>query len=129
MVFLRPGNFPVRGKLLNHGYGIINIVEHATAPADELHGPEELAKGGALLEEKIRNFKPLYAAIMGMGRLRGLAFRRPKARLDFSPKKSRIFRPLVPQRLTNYQLKIVKLEELKAAVWECGTFSAKKGGE
>ncbi|SPF40932.1 G/U mismatch-specific DNA glycosylase [Syntrophobacter sp. SbD1] len=63
--------------LLNHGYGIVNIVEHATARADELTA-EELVLGGAILEEKVRTFKPRFCAIMGLGAYR-LSFRRPKA--------------------------------------------------
>jgi TDG/mug DNA glycosylase family protein len=64
-------------ELLNYGYGIVNIVGHATARADELTN-EELVRGGAALEEKLRAFKPGFSAIMGLGAYR-LAFRRPKA--------------------------------------------------
>ncbi len=42
-------------KLLNYGYGIVNIVEHATARADELTA-EELAGGGVALEAEGQNF-------------------------------------------------------------------------
>jgi TDG/mug DNA glycosylase family protein len=64
-------------ELLKYGYGIVNIVGHATARADELT-KEELARGGAALEEKIRVFKPGYSAVMGLGAYR-TAFGRPKA--------------------------------------------------
>jgi len=40
-------------ELLNYGFGIVNIVEHATARADELTA-EELAGGGAILDDKVR---------------------------------------------------------------------------
>ena len=72
-------------ELLNYGYGIINIVEHATARADELTA-EELARGGAVLEDKVRTFKPLFSAILGFGAYR-LAFRRPKTLPGPQPEK------------------------------------------
>ncbi len=56
-------------ELLNYGFGIINIVDHATARADELTA-EELAGGGAVLEDKIQTFKPLFSAILGLGAYR-----------------------------------------------------------
>ena len=63
----------------------MNIVEHATARADELTA-EELTRGGAILEEKVRTFKPLFAAILGLGAYR-MAFRRPKAMPGLQPEK------------------------------------------
>jgi TDG/mug DNA glycosylase family protein len=64
-------------ELLDYGYGIVNIVGHATARADELT-KEELARGGAALEEKIRVFKPAFCAILGLGAYRQ-AFGHPEA--------------------------------------------------
>lgn len=64
-------------ELLSLGYGIVNIVDHATARADELTS-EELFQGGLKLEEKIRAYRPCFAAVLGFGAYR-TAFRRPKA--------------------------------------------------
>lgn len=64
-------------ELLKFGYGIVNIVNYATARADELKA-EELLRGGAALEEKIRTFQPRFSAILGLGAYRS-AFSRPKA--------------------------------------------------
>ena len=72
-------------ELLNHGYGIVNIVGHATARADELTA-EELVLGGVALEEKLKAFKPRFSAIMGLGAYR-MAFRRPKALPGPQPEK------------------------------------------
>jgi TDG/mug DNA glycosylase family protein len=118
-----PGQFSPfeEEKLLIYGYGIINIVEHATARADELTA-EELAGGGALLEDKVRSFKPLFSAIMGLGAYR-LAFRRPKALPGLQPEKlggisSAWVLPNPSGLNANYQLKdlVRMLKELKAAV-------------
>jgi TDG/mug DNA glycosylase family protein len=72
-------------ELLNYGYGIVNIVEHATARADELTR-EELVHGGAVLVEKLRVFKPCFTAILGLGAYR-LAFGHPKALPGLQPEK------------------------------------------
>ncbi len=113
-------------ELLNYGFGIINIVDHATARADELT-TEELAGGGAVLEDKVRTFKPLFSAILGFGAYR-LAFRRPKALPGLQPEKlggiSYAWVLPNPSGLNaNYQMKdlVRMLKELKAAVdKECG---------
>lgn len=113
-------------ELLNYGYGIINIVEHATARADELTA-EELAVGGAALEDKVRTFKPLFSAILGLGAYR-LAFMRPKALPGLQPEKlggisSAWVLPNPSGLNANYQLKdlVRMLKELKASVdKECG---------
>ncbi len=113
-------------ELLNYGFGIINIVEHATARADELTA-EELTGGGALLEDKVRTFKPLFSAIMGLGAYR-LAFRRPKALHGLQPEKlggisSAWVLPNPSGLNANYQMNdlVRMLKELKAAVdKECG---------
>ena len=113
-------------ELLNYGFGIINIVDHATARADELTA-EELAGGGAVLQDKVRTFKPLFAAILGLGAYR-LAFRRPKALPGFQPEKlggisSAWVLPNPSGLNANYQMKhlVCMLKELKAAVdKECG---------
>lgn len=113
-------------ELLNYGFGIINIVDHATARADELTA-EELAGGGAVLEDKVRTFKPLFSAILGLGAYR-LSFRRPKALPGLQPEKlggisSAWVLPNPSGLNANYQMKdlVRMLKELKAAVdKECG---------
>jgi len=108
-------------ELLNLGYGIINIVEHATARADELTAAE-LERGGAILEEKVRTFKPLFSAVLGLGAYR-MAFRRPKAAPGPQPEKlgglsSTWVLPNPSGLNANYQIKdLVRImKELKAAV-------------
>lgn len=66
-------------ELLELGYGITNIVPHATAAADELTD-EELRAGAAALEKKVRKYKPRFLAVVGIGAYR-TAFARPKAKL------------------------------------------------
>ncbi len=113
-------------ELLNYGFGIVNIVEHATARADELTA-EELARGGAVLEDKVRTFKPLFSAILGLGAYR-LAFSRPKALPGLQPEKlggisSAWVLPNPSGLNANYQMKdlVRMLKELKAAMdKECG---------
>ncbi len=66
-------------ELLNNGYGITNLVNKATASADELTR-EELLQGRQILEEKVLAFQPIYLAVLGIGAYR-TAFQRPKASL------------------------------------------------
>ncbi|XXU92164.1 G/U mismatch-specific DNA glycosylase [Sorangium sp. So ce1153] len=63
--------------LLKLGYGITNVVERATASADEL-SLEELAAGGARLAAKVRRYRPRFLAVLGIGAYRS-AFGRPQA--------------------------------------------------
>ncbi|HEX2866331.1 MAG TPA: G/U mismatch-specific DNA glycosylase [Ignavibacteriales bacterium] len=100
--FARPGNrfWPVlhlsgftgrllspfeENELLQYGYGITNVVERATAAADEL-SREEYIEGGKRLGEKILKYKPEYIAILGVGAYR-TAFRRPDAALGLQMEK------------------------------------------
>ena len=94
---------------------------YATARADELTA-EELARGGAKLEEKVRTFKPLFSAILGLGAYR-MAFRRPKAMPGLQPEKlgglSAAWVLPNPSGLNaTYQIKdlVRMMKELKAAV-------------
>jgi TDG/mug DNA glycosylase family protein len=64
-------------ELLPLGYGITNVVERATAAADEL-SDEEMVAGGVALREKVREYAPRFLAILGIGAYR-VAFDRPKA--------------------------------------------------
>ena len=66
-------------SLLDLGYGITNLVERATATADEL-APAELVAGARTLERKVRRYSPRYLAIVGIGAYR-TAFARPRAKL------------------------------------------------
>ena len=66
-------------ELLRLGYGITNLVPRATASADEL-SPEELAKGGPIFSAKIRQYRPRFVAVLGIGAYR-TALGRPRAAL------------------------------------------------
>jgi double-stranded uracil-DNA glycosylase len=70
-------------EILKYGIGITNIVERATAAADELL-PQELAEGRWRLEAKVRHYSPKYLAVLGIGAYR-VAFARPKAGLGRQP--------------------------------------------
>ena len=65
-------------ELLKSGYGITNVAARATATADELM-TAELIEGGKILEKKVRRYRPLYLAVLGVTVYR-TAFGRPKAR-------------------------------------------------
>ena len=65
--------------LLHSGYGITNVVERATAAADEL-SPQELVEGGQRLVAKVQHYRPQFVAVLGIGAYR-TAFRHPKAGL------------------------------------------------
>lgn len=66
-------------ELLTLGLGITNIVERATARADEL-SRDELLAGAKRLEHKLRATKPRAVAVLGVTAYR-LAFARPRAQL------------------------------------------------
>lgn len=66
-------------ELLRRGYGITNIVDRATARADEL-SVQELIDGGRRLQTKVRRYRPRVVAVVGISAYR-VAFDRPKARL------------------------------------------------
>ena len=65
-------------RLLDFNLGITNVVDRATAAADEL-ALEELRRGARRLNRKILRYKPRCAAFLGLGLYRD-AFGRPKAR-------------------------------------------------
>lgn len=67
------------GELLHSGYGITNVVERATATADELSS-QELVAGGQQLVAKVQRYQPQFVAVLGIGAYR-TAFGHPKAGL------------------------------------------------
>jgi TDG/mug DNA glycosylase family protein len=67
-----------RAYLTERGIGITNLVNRATARADEL-APEELRAGRIRLEEFVALHHPVVVAIAGLTAYRG-AFAQPKAR-------------------------------------------------
>ena len=73
------------GKLLELGYGLTNLVNRATASADELSNPEFIHGAKALLR-KIRRYRPQAVAFVGLGAYR-TAFGRPKATLGLQPER------------------------------------------
>ena len=70
-------------KLLELGYGLTNLVNRATAAADEL-STAELALGATKLAAKVRRYRPRAVAFVGLGAYR-TAFSRPKATLGLQP--------------------------------------------
>ena len=64
-------------ELLPLGYGITNLVQRASATADEL-SKEELAAGGQRLAAKVQQYTPEVLAVLGVGAYRS-AFGRPRA--------------------------------------------------
>jgi len=65
-------------ELLQHGCGITNVVARATTAAAELTSAE-LVEGAAVLEKKIRRYRPRVLAIVGIGAYR-TGFNRPRAK-------------------------------------------------
>jgi double-stranded uracil-DNA glycosylase len=65
------------GMLLQQGYGLTNIVDRATARADEVD-PTEFVGGHQQLASKVQRYQPRVLAVLGIGAYR-TAFKRPKA--------------------------------------------------
>jgi TDG/mug DNA glycosylase family protein len=72
-------------ELLEHGYGITNLVTRATATAAELSRAEFVA-GARRLERKVRRYGPAWVAVVGIGAYRA-AFARPKAVIGPQPER------------------------------------------
>lgn len=70
-------------ELLPLGYGITNVVNRATATADELSA-DELRMGAAVVRRKVLKFRPAFLAIVGVGAYR-IGFDRPKANVGPQP--------------------------------------------
>src|SRR5215470_14381411 len=66
-------------ELLDLGYGVTNVVNEATASADELTR-DGLINGARLLARKVLKYKPACLAVLGLGAYR-TAFERPAARI------------------------------------------------
>lgn len=66
-------------QLLDYGLGITNLVERATAAADEL-SPDELIEGRSRLLAKVKRYAPRCVAVLGITAYR-TAFERPRAAL------------------------------------------------
>ncbi len=66
-------------ELLSLGFGMTNIVNRATARADDLT-EEELLEGARLLERKVARYRPHFIAFLGITAYR-TAFERPHAKL------------------------------------------------
>jgi double-stranded uracil-DNA glycosylase len=71
------------GELLDAGIGITNLVNRATARADELTD-DEIRAGVPRLEETVRRWRPRSVAVLGITAYR-TAFRRPKAVIGPQP--------------------------------------------
>ncbi|CAN5591587.1 G/U mismatch-specific DNA glycosylase [soil metagenome] len=71
--------------LLEHGLGITNLVERATATADEI-GKAELEDGARALRRKVRRLWPQTVAFLGLGAYR-VAFSAPAAVVGEQPKR------------------------------------------
>ena len=56
-------------ELLKSGYGITNLVNRATAAAEEV-APAEFAAGGVRLAAKVRRYRPRVVAFLGVGAYR-----------------------------------------------------------
>jgi TDG/mug DNA glycosylase family protein len=71
--------------LLDSGLGITNLVERATAGADEL-SPEELRQGGRRLREEVERLRPDLVAFLGLSAFR-TAFDRRSAGVGPQPER------------------------------------------
>ena len=70
-------------QLLATGLGVTNLVERATAAADEL-GEEELRAGAVRLARTARRWEPAIVAVLGVSAYR-VAFVRPRAAIGRQP--------------------------------------------
>jgi TDG/mug DNA glycosylase family protein len=72
-----------RSELLARGIGISNLVNKATARADEVNR-DDLIAGGLRLREVVARFRPRYVAVLGIGDYR-TAFDHRDAQLGRQP--------------------------------------------
>src|SRR3954466_1276070 len=69
-------------ELLPH-YGITNVVNRATATADQLNR-EEMRAGGKKLVAKVKRYRPRFLAVLGLGAYRA-GFDQPTAVIGLQP--------------------------------------------
>lgn len=69
--------------LLDLGYGVTNLVDRATATADQL-APAELLSGLESLSQKMQHYRPTCLAMLGISAYR-TAFKQPKASIGLQP--------------------------------------------
>jgi TDG/mug DNA glycosylase family protein len=72
-------------RLLAAGLGITNLVDRATATADELRRAE-LVAGAEALEAKVAAYRPAWVAVLGIGAYRG-GFGRRRAAVGRQPER------------------------------------------
>lgn len=72
-----------QAELLDYGVGITNLVERATARADELTR-DELQAGADVLVRKVRRLRPAWLAVLGVGAYR-TAFGVPTTKIGPQP--------------------------------------------
>ena len=70
-------------ELLASGYGITNLVDRATVGSADLK-PEELRAGGWAFTAKVKRYRPLAVAVLGVSAYR-VAFDLPKATIGQQP--------------------------------------------
>ncbi len=105
--------------LLRFGIGVTNVVNRATAAADELDDAS-LRAGGRALVRTVHRHRPSFVAVLGMGAYR-VAFDRPRAPLGEQPERigeARVW--LLPNpsgRTAGYQLDalVAELRRLRRA--------------
>jgi double-stranded uracil-DNA glycosylase len=108
--------------LLSLGCGLTNLVNRATATADEL-AREEFLQGARHLQRKLRRWQPRAVAFLGLGAFRQ-AFERPGARLGLQPERLEGCEVWVlpsPSGLNaNYQMPalVQYFRSLKASAWK-----------
>lgn len=74
-----------QAELLARGYGITNLVERASATADDLT-PAEIVAGGQALAAKVARYQPQVLAVLGVTAYR-TAFARPRAVIGRQPER------------------------------------------
>jgi double-stranded uracil-DNA glycosylase len=72
-------------ELLDQGVGVTNLVERATAGADEVSA-DELRRGARRLERKVCRHRPAFVAFLGLGAYR-TAFGRGSAEVGLQPER------------------------------------------
>jgi TDG/mug DNA glycosylase family protein len=74
-----------QAELLDRGLGVTNLVDRATARADELT-VDELRAGAPALAAKVNRYEPVWVAVVGVTAYR-IAFERPEASLGRQPER------------------------------------------